>query len=483
MSRGNDTKNDRQAISDRQSEINLESDDVRNRDLIYERERDLQSPEEIEDQDARRREIYADGSLGVFTTIALICLVWGFCWLKEITSLRPPQRINVVFHEVAGLHTNAGVFVDGVRVGIVDKIEWQSRRRVLVNVRINSTGAVIPKGSKFVILTNGIVGAKYIEILLPEECDGRVPGEAIANNAFVEGEDPVRPELAVNNIAMALSDINMPQLRKNLEEDRKRLANAADQLTILARHATPVIDGIPRLQTEVIALSRDTRRVTGKVERLLSNPRFSTDLRETADKARETVATLHDTVHEMNITLRDKPLRADIIAALQQLNQATYRVQQSVASFEKMSGDRELRTDVKEILAQAHGALDKVDDLLNKPTFGVELKNTLVETRQAVNHVDLAARQLSQILGKRAPLFHMLIGRPGHIEDDEDKRLATKTGDQTSESGKTEDRKSDTRSDSTTGSGTSGDGTEEKGFKPDLENRNTIFDIKRNTTN
>jgi|GEM_PF-930397 ABC-type transport system involved in resistance to organic solvents, periplasmic component len=484
-------KNDKRVINGRDDSDDKEFDSSRDGDLVYERERDLESSREVEEQDARRRELYADGSLGVFTTIALVCLVWGFCWLKEITSLRPPQYINVVFHEVAGLHNSAGVFVDGVRVGIVDKIEWQSRRRVVVKIRINSTGAVIPQQSKFVILTNGIVGAKFMEIQMPKECDGRVSEEAIANNSFVAGEDPVRPELAVNNIAMGLSDINMPQLRKNLEADRKRLAYAADQLTVLARHSTPVIDKVPQLQHEVIAFSRDTRRLTNKMDRFLSNPQLSSDLKETAEKAKETVAKLQDVMHELNITLGDKPLREDIIKALQQLNQATDRVQQSVAAVHEMAGDKELRMDVKDILAQAHGALDKVENLLNKPTFGVELKNTLVETRQAVHHVDLAARQLNQILGKRAPLFHMMVGRPGYVNDSDNKRLAEKGDDKKARIGS--DTNSDTgrsddieeRTDNSKHSDIKGDtrdnGIMESGTNPDIKSSDTIIDIKGDT--
>lgn len=473
----------REIIEDRQAHDLRQPENARDSDLTYERERDLQSRKEIEEQEARRRELYADGSLGVFTTIALVCLVWGFCWLKEVTSLRPPQQINVVFHEVAGLHDNAGVFVDGVRVGIVDKIEWQSSRRVLVKVRINSTGALIPKGSKFVILTNGIVGAKFLEIQFPKESVGRTKDQAIANNSFVFGEDPVRPELAINNIASGLSDIDMPKLKKNLEADRRRLAYVADQLTVLARHTTPVVDDMPQLQREVIAFSRDTRRLTNRMDRFFSNPHVSKDLRETADKARETVAKLQDVMHELNVTLSDKPLRDDIITALEQLNQATGKVETSVLAVKEMASDKVLRVEVKDILAQAHGALDKVDNLLNKPTFGVALKSTLTETRQTVHDVGVVARQLSQMLGKRAPLLHMLVGRPGRIKDSERRSLASR---ESTENGKELENKATPDNKSSSEYSDIKDDTKdatskESGTNPDIKSSDTIVDIKGGT--
>ncbi|MBP7577656.1 MAG: MCE family protein, partial [Candidatus Obscuribacter sp.] len=81
--------------------------------------------------------LLTDGSIGVFTTVAIILLLWGLCWLKSYSSLRPPQHIKLIFHEIAGLNDNAAVYVDGVRVGMVEQIEWLMDRRVLVRLRIH----------------------------------------------------------------------------------------------------------------------------------------------------------------------------------------------------------------------------------------------------------------------------------------------------------------------------------------------------------
>ncbi|MBZ0187264.1 MAG: hypothetical protein K8F91_13540, partial [Candidatus Obscuribacterales bacterium] len=65
---------------------------------------------------------------------------------------------------------------------------------------------------------------------------------------------------------------------------------------------------------------------------------------------------------------------------------------------------------------QARTSLNKVDEILNKPAFKEDLGSIIGQAKQAVDHVDLAARQLNQILNKRFPLVKMMIGRPGHIE-------------------------------------------------------------------
>ena len=71
---------------------------------------------------------------------------------------------------------------------------------------------------------------------------------------------------------------------------------------------------------------------------------------------------------------------------------------------------------MKELLNRANDGLAKVDKMFSSPTYGKDLRETLSSTRAAVGHIDLAARQLNQILDKRSPLIHLLVGRPGLVK-------------------------------------------------------------------
>jgi hypothetical protein len=57
---------------------------------------------------------------------------------------------------------------------------------------------------------------------------------------------------------------------------------------------------------------------------------------------------------------------------------------------------------------------------LNKVLANKDLKDNLLGTsekvRTAATHINFAALQISQMLDKRSPLLHMIVGRPGHIE-------------------------------------------------------------------
>ena len=359
---------------------------------------------------------YPDGLLGIFAVLSVVFLVWAYCWLKNYGTTINPQKINVVFHQVAGLNTSASVYLDGVRVGIVDKLDWKSRRRVVVTLRLSAPGVVVPRGSKFEIHTNGIVGAKFVEIILPPVKEGEPAPVALTEEDEVIGIDPVRPELAVNKLAIGLSQIDMQEFHDNFESDRKRLVRAADELSELAKISMPVVEGALPLETELMALSKDTRKSLTKVSNLLGDGSVSRDLKTTAKEAKETVQIVRTIVTDINTTVKDKNIRKDLTDSIARLSEASKSVEHSVDKIEKMTENKELREDVKQVLQQAKDALSSADKLLNNKEFSKDIHKTIRKTNDTLEDLDSVAERLNQILDKRFPLPRMIFGRPGHLK-------------------------------------------------------------------
>jgi ABC-type transporter Mla subunit MlaD len=369
-------------------------------------------------------DLIADGSLGVFTVTAIVLLVLGALWLRDNIHMHQPRYINVYFHDIAQLSDSANVFIDGVRVGTVDELHWKSEHRVLVKLRITNHHVKLPVGSRFDILNNGIVGAKYVEIMVPEHKAGEPDTPELASDCTVEGEDPVRPELALNNLVVGLSRIDTEKLGRNFDADRARICRAADQLALLANKSMPLVDGALPLEHDLHQLEHETTKVAHRLNTFMDNPNMSTDMKQAMHDTKETVASVKDTMHELNLTLKDKDLRGDLVAALNALHSSTQELERTVTIVQKITADKSLRDDVKDILRRADESLTKVDQMFKSPTYGTDLKQTLTTTRAAIGHIDLAARQLNQILDQRSPLMHLLIGRPGYIKDDKQTKPA-----------------------------------------------------------
>jgi phospholipid/cholesterol/gamma-HCH transport system substrate-binding protein len=358
----------------------------------------------------------SDGHTAFFTLVALFLLLCSWTWLKGWSVFHAPQRFNVAFHDAAALNVDGAVNVDGIRVGTVEKLLLRGKHDVLVGLRINTDKIKIPQGSRFQIFMNGVVGAKYVEITLPDVVPGQPAPPPLDMNTPAIGDDPVRPELVINKVAENIASLDLDAIEHKMDSNMTRLVAAADHLDTLSQKFMPVADRALVVENSVASLSEDLSGTTKKLNRILDNPNFSADLKETAQRAKETSQNIQAAIHELNTTLSDKPFRQDLITMMSNLNESTQQIRKTALTVQQMGDDKGLRSDLKQIMSDARDTMNKVDQVVSKPTFGADLKTTLQKTQSAVDHMDLVSRQMNQILDKKHPLLHLMMGRPGHLK-------------------------------------------------------------------
>jgi MlaD protein len=211
----------------------------------------------------------ADGLVGIFVLTALLLGYGALCWWKSYSPLNPPQRFSVVFRDVASLNYQAPVFVDGVRVGSVDKIQIRGSENVLVGLKVNTQKIAIPVGSRFIILPNGVVGAKYIEIILPEDATAQNKLPLLTEKSVVQGDDPIRPEIVVNELVEKLSTIDFSDMENRLSRNMDKLGNVADHVSVLSTKMEPVATKAQIAVDNVSALSNDMRAPVQQMHQIL----------------------------------------------------------------------------------------------------------------------------------------------------------------------------------------------------------------------
>jgi ABC-type transporter Mla subunit MlaD len=403
-----------------------------------------------------------DLRVGFFSLGALILLLYGWGWLKSFSPFDPPQVFWVRFHDVAGLSNNATVNVQGVRVGVVDQISFKlpegqteppdansKEPRVYTRLKISGIKLPIPKKAAVTIQTLGLVGAKYIEITLPQDMSADL--EPIDPKVIVSGKDPVRVELVVNNIAEKINTVanaisseeaasavrdlgaaarkmnktmdKMPAITASIQRSSDAIGATASRFGKTAERADRMADSANHFFNEgthafdsVETLAGGLSNTNKKVGKMLDNPDFSKDLRETVQMAKKTADTIQSTINDLGTSTQGKELRQDMLTILGRIQTSTGDIRQSMQMINKLSDDQGLRADLKDIVREAREAISKANDLVSEPTFKQDFSQTMGRVKTAANNVDLAAKQLHQILGKRAPLLQMLFGKPGEIK-------------------------------------------------------------------
>lgn len=405
--------------------------------------------------------------VGFFTLFALILLLYGWAWLKSFSPLDPPIIFWARFHDVAGLSNNATVNIQGVRSGIVDTISFKLPEglreepekpegaklpKVYLRIRLGQQKMPIPKTAAVTIQTLGLVGAKYVEITLPEDPYlPKTPDQLIDPNVVVTGQDPVRLEMAINNIAKKVNRVadaissdeaadsvkNLAQVSAklnrtmdkipgvadsikrasdNIAETSTRFTRTAERTTIVAESADKFFKEGGSTMISIHTLSENIGGTNTRLRKILENPALTGDIKETFASYQKTAASLSAALSEISSTVKDKEVRTDIITILGKIQTSAENIRASLETVNKLAADNELRSDLKVTVRDAKEALNKAHELLADPTFGADVKGTLSRVQNAACRVDEAAQRLNKMLSKPAPLLQMMFLRPGKLD-------------------------------------------------------------------
>ncbi len=118
--------------------------------------------------------------LGVVVFLAIVIFIFGYLYLKNVPLKANRYHILARFNDVTGLEKSDFVSVSGLRIGRVLNLNLDGLQ-VLVTLEINSD-VKLPKDSRALIKSIGMVGEKYVEILPGTSTEYLTDGDIINGN-------------------------------------------------------------------------------------------------------------------------------------------------------------------------------------------------------------------------------------------------------------------------------------------------------------
>ena len=149
--------------------------------------------------------------VGLFVTIALVMLYFGFNFLKGVDFLSSTNKYYAVYDNVDQLSVSNPVLVNGYAVGRVSyiRILQAKENKVLVEMEINSE--IILGDSATAILNSDFLGSKSIFLNIGNKSIPHQPGDTILAEAargifdvFAETAEPV-----ADNVQTTLRKLNV----------------------------------------------------------------------------------------------------------------------------------------------------------------------------------------------------------------------------------------------------------------------------------
>lgn len=220
--------------------------------------------------------------VGIFVTVCLAVLAYLILRVEDLRLFGgPEERIEVLFDSVVGLDDKAPVRVAGVRVGRVDGISLEGRRaRVSL---VLEEPVPLNEGSRASIANSGILGDKYVELILGP--DGAPP---LPEGTPIEGTTPITfdealaqvGELAESFGAMT-GDLGEQDIGGSLARLLENLEQASGDIRELIRANRDTIDATAgnferasaTLAEELPQLAEQIRRLLTQVEGVVAENR------------------------------------------------------------------------------------------------------------------------------------------------------------------------------------------------------------------
>ena len=128
--------------------------------------------------------------IGFFGVAMLALLYWGINFLKSKDLFASDNEYYAVYDQVNGLQPSASIVIKGFKVGTVSSMSYDPSKsqNVVVTFAVKSKYP-IPKDSKALIYSDGIMGGKAIEIVLGSSPEMLQPGDTLyseINKDFLE---------------------------------------------------------------------------------------------------------------------------------------------------------------------------------------------------------------------------------------------------------------------------------------------------------
>ncbi|MBQ1941507.1 MAG: MlaD family protein [Anaerovibrio sp.] len=358
--------------------------------------------------------------VGAFTLLGLILMIAMFAGLSDLKiGGEESYRLHVTFPEAIGLTAGNDVCYAGVKIGSVESVE-PSGAEIMADLKING-GAKIPRASVFTITSDGVMGAKFVNIqpqadadmsdcLQPEELVAGTPEAGMSsmmnnlNTAVVKVQsllDSMNAVLGNQETQAALKDIslNMRNITANIDVLSATLANMAvtnqDDIRQMARHLNVMTGSLMRAADNVEML----------VKTFNGDGQTGNNLKEAIANLSATSKRIDHMASSLEGVVTDPQVAEDLKATLHNVRGISQRADKMMGTVSniKFGGGLETMYSGKMSKWQTNMDLSVMPSANSSLRFGI---NDIGEE----NHIDLQGGMRSGSFGGRAGIFDSKAG-------------------------------------------------------------------------
>jgi phospholipid/cholesterol/gamma-HCH transport system substrate-binding protein len=283
--------------------------------------------------------------------IALLVLVTGVLWLKEISITRRMVDYTVLFPNVGSLTVGDPVKVNGVKMGSVGSISLHEAK-VRVVMKIDKTVA-LTDSCTVTVQNIGLMGERNVMVQLSEEGAAYLPdGKRGAEQAYMQGYFDTGIAEAMGMVGTVLRDV-----RTLIGNVQAILTNTVGDTSFVTFFRTIVarLDTVTMLVEDLVADNK------GKIDESVANIQQATgDVRRLLEENRENINTLLANGSQLS----DQAVRiaTEIESLSVSLHGMVESVQRGEGTLGKLIEDEQFYDDLKQTVAKIDTLATDIQD-------------------------------------------------------------------------------------------------------------------------
>ena len=247
--------------------------------------------------------------VGLLAVICLFLLFFGFNFLKGVNIFTPTNTYQGHFVHMHGLEAQAPVYINGYKVGQVDRIayDYTQDTTFTVNISINED-ITLPQGTTMALVADGIMGGMAIELKLAKNQQAILPGSTLHTTYQPGLLEAIQTQLIANvNSAVANIDSLIMQLQAQLQGNN--IKNTLDNLNTISSDLTSVSNELKNIAQQKMP------NIIHNTDSILTNVNaITTDIQQADIK--QTITQLDTTIAKINTVINDVQTQQGTIGKL-----------------------------------------------------------------------------------------------------------------------------------------------------------------------
>jgi phospholipid/cholesterol/gamma-HCH transport system substrate-binding protein len=302
-----------------------------------------------------------------FFILAIAVLIWGFNFLKGKELFSSIRTFYAIYENVSGLEKSNPVYINGVKIGSVSKVYFDSRMNgdIVVEMMVKDEFP-IPGNSVARIFSEDLMGSRAIEILLGDTQTLLSDGDTLVTDVEVSLKDAVNQQIlplkikaedlisSIDTMVVAIQGVFNKNIREELltsiqsiRQTFQNLESATGEIdTLVTEQAGRIASILYNLDMITDNLDNNSGEITAIIQNLatISDTLAQSNIPRIIDNLDRTVnnlATITDKIDRgegtLGMLVKDDKLYKDLEKAAFELNQLVEDIRLNPKRYVRLS--------------------------------------------------------------------------------------------------------------------------------------------------